>query len=118
MAQRQHYTYYKYIGQHHLPQLEPLVFGYRHLQIAHRHRWAHGQCHRLMQGDHTQRQHKRGECRQQQHHTVHPVEGLSAEHQSIEHVEHHYQHSHLGVVNQKTRHTISIFNLSPFQFGQ
>ena len=104
MAQRRHYTYYEYKGQYHLPQLRPSISDRLHLQIAHRDRRHSFQYHRLVEGNHAQRQYERSHSRQQEHHAVHPVESLPAEHQSVEHIEHDDEHSHLGVVYQKVMH--------------
>ena len=105
VPQRHHYTYYKYKGQQQLPPFGPCISGYLHLDIAHRY---HRHClhrHRLVQRDDTQRQYKRGNSREEQRQTIHSVEGLTGQHQAIEHIEYRDEHSHLGVVDQKVGHT-------------
>ena len=60
-----------------------------------------------MHRDDAKRQHKRHDCRQEQHHAVDTVERLLSQQQPVEQVEHGYQHSHLGIVYQKVKHSLS-----------
>ena len=79
-------------------------FSQRHLHIADAY-LRHGlNGHRLVHRNDTQGKHKRGYCRQEQHHTVHPMERLAGEQQAVEHVKYCDEHRHLEVVYQKLSH--------------
>ena len=104
MSQRHRHTYYKYKGQHDLPNFGRCLFGNLHLQVADSHCRHALYRHRPVQGDDAQRQHERSHSRQQQHYAVHPMERFLREHQAVEHVEHDDEYRYLGVVYQKVLH--------------
>ena len=60
--------------------------------------------HRLMNGNHAEWQHIRGYSRRQEHDAVDAMEGFTSQHQTVEHIEHRQEHSHLQVVYQKLNH--------------